>query len=69
MVFLDRALYHGNKALPVFEWNRSMHIYKVNKIVQALLNDFSDGSKICRRVPTNIEHNCTFLIDRWYQQM
>ena len=41
-----------------------MHTYKVNEIVQALLNDSSDGSKICHRVPTNIEHNCTFLIDR-----
>ena len=41
-----------------------MHIYQVNKIVQALLNDFSDGLKICYHVPTNVEHNCTFLIDR-----
>lgn len=41
-----------------------MHTYKVNEIAQALLNDSSDDSKICHRAPTNIEHNCTFLIDR-----
>ena len=41
-----------------------MHTYKVNEIAQALLNDSSNDSKICHRAPTNVEHNCTFLIDR-----
>lgn len=39
------------------------YTYKVNEIAQALLNDSSDDSKICHCAPTNIEYNCTFLID------
>ena len=64
LFFRQSVFYHGNKSLPVFEWNRSMHTYKVNEIARALLNDSPDDSKICHRAPTNIEHNCTFLIDR-----
>ena len=64
VLFRRNTFYRGNKSLPVFEWNRSMHTYKVNEIAQALLNDSSDDSKICHRAPTNIEHNCTFLVDR-----
>ena len=58
------TFYQDNKSLPVFEWNHSMHTYKVNEIAQVLLNDSSDHSKVCHRAPTNIEHNCTFLIDQ-----
>ena len=41
-----------------------MHTYKANEIAQALLNDTSDNPNICHRVPTNIEHNCSFIVDR-----
>ena len=64
-VFFRRStFYRGNKSLPAFEWNHSMHTYKVNEIAQALLNDSSHHSKICHCAPTNVEHNCTFLIDQ-----
>ena len=33
-------------------------------IAQAILTISTDDSRICHRAPTNVEHNCTFLIDR-----
>ena len=62
--FKRSTFYYGNKGLPVFEWNYSMHTYKVDEIAQALLNDTSDKPNTCHRVPTNIEHNCSFIVDR-----
>ena len=63
LYFRQSTFYHGNKSLPVLKWNRSLHTYKVNEIAQALLT-ISDDSKICHCTPTNVEHNCSFLIDR-----
>ena len=40
-----------------------MHTYKVDEIAQALLNNTSDNSNISHRIPTNIEHNCSFIFD------
>ena len=47
------------KSLPVFEWNA--HTYKVPEIVNTLLNN---SKNICLCTPTNVEHNCTFLVDQ-----
>ena len=44
--------------------NFPLHTYNVADIVQALLSISSDDSRICHRTPTNVEHNCTFIIDR-----
>lgn len=41
-----------------------MHTYKVNEITQALLETSPVDQKVCHRTPTNVEHNCTFLVDQ-----
>ena len=50
--------------MPVYEWNPCMHTYKVSEIAQALLESSPTHSNICHRTPTNVEHNCTFLVDQ-----
>ena len=57
--------YLNNKSLPVFEWNA--RTYKVPEIINTLLNtSFSNFSSksVCFCTPTNVEHNCTFLVDQ-----
>ena len=50
--------------MPVYEWNPCMHTYKVSEIAQALLESSPTHSNICHCTPTNVEHNCTFLVDQ-----
>lgn len=54
--------YLKNKSLPVFEWNA--HTYKVPEIVQTLLSTSVSSINVCFCTPTNVEHNCTFLVDQ-----
>ena len=50
--------------MPVYEWNHSLHTYKVTEIAQALLKSSLTAPKVCHRTPTNVEHNCTFLVNQ-----
>ena len=54
--------YRGNKSIPVFEWNKPLHTYKVQDVAQTLLCD--SKKDVCFCTPTNVEHNCTFLVDQ-----
>lgn len=54
--------YRENKSLPVFEWN--LHTYKVSEIVNTLLKTSTSSKNICFCTPTNVEHNCTFLVNQ-----
>lgn len=54
--------YLENKSLPVFEWNAQT--YKVPEIVSTLLNTSASSKNVCFRTPTNVEHNCTFLVNQ-----
>ena len=58
------TFYRDNKSLPVYEWNSPLHTYNVTDIAQAILTISTDDSRIFHRAPTNVEHNCTFLIDQ-----
>ena len=50
--------------MPVYEWNHLLHTYKVTEIAQALLESSLTAPKVCHHTPTNVEHNCTFLVNQ-----
>lgn len=50
--------------MPVYQWNKPNHTYKVYEIAQAILENSANDAKVCLRTPTNIQHNCTFLVDQ-----
>ena len=62
VLYRKGMFYRGNKSIPVFEWNKPLHTYKVQDVAQALLCDSKKG--VCFCTPTNIEHNCIFLVDQ-----
>ena len=37
IVFRQSTFYCNSKSMPVYEWNQSMHTYKVNEIAQTVL--------------------------------
>ena len=50
--------------MPIYEWNKPIHTYKVYEVAQAMLENSTNDLKVWHRTPTNIVHNCTFLVNQ-----
>ena len=56
--------YRDNPSLPVYEMSKRLRNYSVSDLLNILIERFSIEDKICCVTPTNVEHNCTFVVDQ-----
>ena len=57
----EGKLYHDNPKLPVYSYHSSR--LDTQEIVNAVLDNDLDDSKMCSVQPTNVENNVVFVVD------
>ena len=63
MKYLQNSGYKGNDLIPVFEQNNGGRTYGLSDILNIVVDKMNTDGKVCSKVPINVEHSCTFVVD------
>lgn len=63
MKYLQKSGYKENDLIPVFEQNNGARTYRLSDILNIVVDKMNTEGKVCSKVPINVEHSCTFVVD------